>query len=390
MHLRPFRLALVSDMLEERWFSMDLVTDMLFDQLSTSYQGICSVCQIRPALKRFSSATRFTANSSGAWMFDRLLNRHVSYPRLLRPKIREFDLFHVIDHSYANLVNQLPAERTVVTCHDLDAFQTILEPRPGTRANILRFVMGQALKGMQKAAHTIFDTHVVRNTAVHQGLVTAARSSVVPIGVHPSCSTVPKREAEQKAAELLNANGRRPVLLHVGSTIPRKRIDVLLQVTAQVACTFPEVILVRVGGGLTNEQKQLAEDLKVARRIVELPYLDRDVLAAVYRCADVVLQPSEAEGFGLPVVEAMACGCAVVASDLEVLREVGGSAASYCPVGDVERWAGTVVEVLEEALRRPHERQQRQQLAAAHAAGFSWAETTKRVVEIYEQVMKRG
>ena len=67
-----------------------------------------------------------------------------------------------------------------------------------------------------------------------------------------------------------------------------------------------------------------------------LPFVDRRVLAAVYRRVALLLQTSDREGFGLPVAEAMTCGTPVVASDLPALREVGGPAATYCPVGDVD------------------------------------------------------
>ena len=62
-------------------------------------------------------------------------------------------------------------------------------------------------------------------------------------------------------------------------------------------------------------------------------------LAEVYRRAPVVLIPSGAEGFGLPVIEALACGAAVVASDIPALREAGGPAAAFVPVGDVGAWS---------------------------------------------------
>ena len=68
-----------------------------------------------------------------------------------------------------------------------------------------------------------------------------------------------------------------------------------------------------------------------------MPLLDRDELADLYRRAALVLLPSDREGFGLPVVEAMACGTPVVASDIPALREIGGDAAAYCAPGDVHR-----------------------------------------------------
>ena len=70
-----------------------------------------------------------------------------------------------------------------------------------------------------------------------------------------------------------------------------------------------------------------------------MPFLEPAVLAALYRRAALVLMPSEAEGFGLPLVEAMACATPVIASDIPVLREVGAEAAVYCAVADVPAWS---------------------------------------------------
>ena len=81
--------------------------------------------------------------------------------------------------------------------------------------------------------------------------------------------------------------------------------------------------------------------------------LTRAELAEVYRRAAVVLVPSEAEGFGLPVIEALACGAAVVASDIPALREAGGPAAVYAPVGDVGAWADAVAKVLADPAAAP-------------------------------------
>jgi glycosyltransferase involved in cell wall biosynthesis len=238
---------------------------------------------------------------------------------------------------------------------------------------------------MQKAAHTIFVSRAVREAALRLRLVCESKSSVIPMGVHPSCTPLSNEEADRRAYRLLEGAGRRPLLLHVGSVVPRKRIDVLLQVTAQVSGVLPDTVLVRVGGNLTEEQRRLAIKLGIEGRVVELPYLDRDVLAAVYRRADLVLQPSDAEGFGLPLVEAMACGCPVMASDLPVLREVGGAAALYCPVGDVKRWSEQVIQFLQSSCGGPSE--EMQDAMARQAAKFGWVETTRQVVQIYEQLV---
>jgi glycosyltransferase involved in cell wall biosynthesis len=81
--------------------------------------------------------------------------------------------------------------------------------------------------------------------------------------------------------------------------------------------------------------------------------LSRAQIASLYRTASVVVLPSEAEGFGLPVIEALACGAAVVASDIPVLREVGGEAVLYSPVGEVGQWESMVSKVLDDPASAP-------------------------------------
>src|SRR4029079_5160360 len=96
--------------------------------------------------------------------------------------------------------------------------------------------------------------------------------------------------------------------------------------------------LVRVVDPFTAAQASMAQQLGVADAIVHLPFLERGELAALYRRASLVLLPSEREGFGLPVVEALACGTPVVASDIAALVEVGGGAVTHCDPDAVGCW----------------------------------------------------
>ena len=128
------RLAVVADFLEEGWPSMDLVAEMLCQELKTNYEAVLSgeyVCaRYHRRVTRLPGlgGTRFSMN------VDRILNRMWDYPRFLRRRRTQFDLFHIADHSYSQLVHALPADRTGVYCHDLDAFRCLLDraryPRP--------------------------------------------------------------------------------------------------------------------------------------------------------------------------------------------------------------------------------------------------------------------
>jgi glycosyltransferase involved in cell wall biosynthesis len=135
----------------------------------------------------------------------------------------------------------------------------------------------------------------------------------------------------------------------------------------------------------SRDQHKSIERLGLAGSLVGLHGLDRRQIAALYRTAAVLLLPSGAEGLGLPLIEALACGGVVVASNLPVLREVGGAAAVYCPVGDVAAWAETVGRLLAEPGTAPA-----RPVRLAQASRFTWANHARIIVEAYRRLLEQG
>jgi glycosyltransferase involved in cell wall biosynthesis len=363
---------------------MDLAADLLVDGLAR-YGGGFAPERLQPTMpRRFS---RIIPGRLGR-NIDRAGSRHTAYPAWLKQRTKGVDLFHVVDHSYAHLVHALPSDRTVVTCHDLDAFRSLLEPEREPRPRWFRLMMLRVLQGMQSAARVVCDSEAVRDEIVRRELVPSERVSVVPLPVHPAFSAEPDAAGDAEAARLLGAaSPDAPEILHVGSTAPRKRIDFLLRVFAEVHRADPRVRLVRAGGPLTAEQRRLASELGIAGALVELPRMDAATLAAVYRRAALVLLPSEREGFGWPVAEALACGTPVVASDLAVLREVGGDAAVYRPADDVELWADEVLGLLWERASDPARWAERRERALRRAARFTLRAYVEGVTDVYRAVL---
>jgi glycosyltransferase involved in cell wall biosynthesis len=378
------RIAIIADYLEEGWPSMDLVADMLGDCLRREHAASVDASLVRPALRRRASRLPGLGRFRPATTFDRLANRLWDYPRHVAGLVERYDVFHLVDHSYAQLVHRLPASRTLVTCHDTDTFRSVLEPERERRSAAFRAMTRHILDGLRKAGHIACDTAATRDALVSLAGVPPGRTSVVHNGPHPSCTPAHEPTADAEAGRLLAPSEGIP-LLHVGSSIARKRIDVLLRVFAAVREARAEVRLVRVGGPLTASQRALARDLGVADAVLALPFLDRATLAAVYRRSALVLLPSDREGFGLPVLEALACGTPVVASDIEALREVGGDAVTYCPVGDVACWRASILELLQ-ARRRPAEWAARRDAGIARAAAFSWSRYTSEIAALYRRL----
>jgi glycosyltransferase involved in cell wall biosynthesis len=134
----------------------------------------------------------------------------------------------------------------------------------------------------------------------------------------------------------------------------------------------------------------MVQDLGLADRVAVAGFVDERTLAALYRRAAIVLHPSEREGFGLPLLEALACGTPVVASDLPVLREVAADAADYCPVGDIAAWTRTVSALLAERGRDRARWHARRQAGRARARLFSWSAFASRMVGLYETLGAAG
>jgi glycosyltransferase involved in cell wall biosynthesis len=177
-------------------------------------------------------------------------------------------------------------------------------------------------------------------------------------------------------------------LLHVGSTIPRKRIDILLRVFALISKEVPDVRLVRVGGEFTAEQTCLMSSLGVEGKVIAIPAVPISTLKVIYKRAALLLQPSDAEGFGLPVIEAMACGCPVVASDLPMLREAGGIAAEYCAVGETDVWKASVLALLRERETEPERWDLRRDEARRQASKFTWSNHVREAIGVYQRILE--
>jgi glycosyltransferase involved in cell wall biosynthesis len=382
---QPIRAAILCDMAEEGWPSMDLVGDMLSRNLAEHCGLEVAATQVRPRMQRY--LTRFLGPNSGlAWNADRFMNRFAVYPRWLRANCDHYDLFHLVDHSYSQLIHYLPPGRTVVTCHDLDTFRCLLEPEREKRPAWFRAMSQRILSGLQMAAHVITVSAATRDELLRHHLVAEQRITVIANGVDSLCSADPSPTSDAAAAKLLGMADGIPLLLSVGSTIQRKRLDVLLRVFAKVRSEFPEARLVRVGG-LTPELVRLAKVLGVENAVTVVRSLDRQTLAAVYRQAWLLLHTADAEGFGLPVIEAMACGCPVVASDLPVLREAGGAAACYCAVADEEAWHEMVCRLLRQRTRQSGDWEIRRRQALAWATRFSWAENARQTAAVYQRLV---
>jgi glycosyltransferase involved in cell wall biosynthesis len=374
------RLGVVRDFRVEQWPSMDLCADQLLAHLPGTVPGVAAADLEAPFRRRFERLP-LVGHRPVAFNADRAYNRHVVLPRFLRRRAAGFDLFHVVDHTYAHAVLALPPGRAGVYCHDLDAFRSLLEPDKDPRPWLFRWLARRTLRGLRAAAVVFHNSRDVGRQLVETGLVPAEKLVHAPLGVAAEFAPDAAGPVELPAPGL----PERPFLLHVGSHIPRKRIDVLLDVFAAVGKRLPGLGLVQVGPPWPPRYAGQVERLGLEAGVRKFAALTRGQLAELYRRAAAVLVPSEAEGFGLPVVEALACGATVVASDIPVLREVGGDAVVFRPVADVPAWADAVTQVVTDPASGPP-----RDTRLSQAARYSWREHARVIGEAYLNLLADG
>lgn len=290
------------------------------------------------------------------------------------------DVLHIVDHGYADLLLQLPAERTIITCHDLTPIEAAISGAAfGSTSRLATTRLRLTMRLFSDAAHIVCVSEATRDSVLRLARTDPARTSVVRSGVHPRFAPLsPKRRAELRA-ELPPADC---LLLTVSSSLPRKNTPTTLRVLHRLREQGRDVVLLRVGPELSPADQLLADRLGVDRSIVGLGRVPDAELVEAYGVADAMLFPSLHEGFGWPVVEAMACGTPVVTSDIAVLRETAGDAALLAGATDVQGLSAAICSLVDEPAVAARQRER----GLRRAASLSWEATASGYATIYRAV----
>jgi glycosyltransferase involved in cell wall biosynthesis len=261
----------------------------------------------------------------------------------------------------------VPSGRTVVTCHDL-----------------IPSFFPEYLAGVGRAGQALAYRHFLRRLAGAQLVLTPSHETaddvVAQVGVDPARVRVVPWGPPEPATPLGPAP-EGPYVLYAGAIEPHKNAALAVEAIAR---TRPGIRLVMTGTWSARRLERLrtaAERAGAGGRVDWMGLVSPERLAAVRAAALAALVPSRKEGFGLPVLEAMAAGVPVLASDTPALREVGGDAPIFLPANDPSAWTEAIATLASDpAMREAHAK------AGLRRAGtFSWRRTAEAVAAAHRE-----
>ena len=290
---------------------------------------------------------------------------------------RRLDLLHSIDF----IPPQRGARKHLITIHDLNF---IYFPQFLT-AESKRYYNDQIQWAVGHADHITADSDATRQDVIGQLKVDPAKITTVYLAANPLYNQAYSQA--EIAATLAQHNLPRGFILCVGTLEPRKNIPMLLRaykvMREETAVDIP-LILVGSKGWIYDEIFATIEQLGLSDQVRHLSGIYDRQLAHLYHAAGVLVTPSHYEGFGLPALEAMHCGCPVIVSDRGSLPEVVGAAGLRLEPDDVSGWAEALTRVLNDsALRDTMVAQGKTQ-----AATFTWPRTASQMLDLYEKVSR--
>ncbi|MBN2303015.1 MAG: glycosyltransferase family 4 protein [Anaerolineae bacterium] len=287
-------------------------------------------------------------------------------------------LYHATDFT---LPPVLPGTRTLLTVHDLSFVRA-----PETSTPVLKAYLDRVVpRSVRRAAHVLADSQATKDDLVELYGTSPDKITVLLSGVGARFKPVTDQAARQAARQRYDIPGN-PYVLSIGTVQPRKNYARLIEALAALGPAYTDTHLVIVGGRgwLDSPIYRAVDDFGMAGRVHFTGFVQDEDLPALYSDACCLAYPSLYEGFGFPVLEAMACGTPVVTSTISSMPEVAGDAALMVDPYDVEALTDALRQLLvcdslhaADMVARGFEQ----------AARFTWARVAQQLRAVYERVL---
>jgi glycosyltransferase involved in cell wall biosynthesis len=312
-----------------------------------------------------------TLSSDKYWRFQTLL-AHLFH--------RSQDLLYGsvdIFHATSNLLPNLSQIGTVFTLHDL-----IFQLYPTTHTRLNRWFLSLMMPiFLRKADHVIAVSNTTANDAIRLYNLNQDKMSVIYEGIAPHFQPVTDERRLQKI-RIHYALPQR-FIFFVGTLEPRKNLPNLIRAFAAAKLDEVKLIIAGKKGWMYQSIFDLVQELGLERDIQFIGFVPDEDLPVLYSLAEAFVFPSLYEGFGLPVLEAMACGTPVITSNVSSLPEIAGDAALLIDPLNVEDLSIAMCRLTNDAGLR----QEFSQRGLRQASQFSWQRAAAQTLDVYRHVL---
>jgi len=282
---------------------------------------------------------RLRPSSSGLGKWLGYCDRFLFFPQALRAAASQADVLHICDHGSAMYALRLTNIPVIVTCHDMHAVLGAVGEVPDCPASALgRILQSWICRGLRRADCVACVSNATLADA-QRLLGKRTNLRVVLNALNYPFRQLSTDETERRLARIPGLD--QPFILHVGSNLTRKNREGAMRAFA-LASDGIDLRLVFAGQALGPGLIRLADQLHIRGRISSVVKPGIEVIEALYNRALALIFPSRYEGFGWPPIEAQACGCPVVASNIPPLLEAVGQSALLHSVGDEQGMASSI------------------------------------------------
>lgn len=358
-------------------FSMDVYAEGLISGFRTR-QPDWKIVELRPkAVDRRSRSVSVRATKAH--------ERFWNFPK--RVQQQSADIYHIVDHSDAHIVRWIKKKNkpVVVTCHDLINYFYPQNLQGSVRLPFISDRLWRSAVEAMQLADTIIA--VSSTTAKDVGKLLNVESNrvvVVPNAVDPAFTPASTEEI-QAFRQQLNVPPRTFCCLNVGSNHPRKNVSAILQAIYLLKQQNVPVQFWKISGTFNPDQEAFIQEHDLSNDIRRLDNVDDTTLRQAYSAADVLVAPSFHEGFGLTLLEAMACGTPVLTSNVSAMPEVAGEAGLLVNPNATQE----IADCLQRLYKDPSLQQQLSIKGLERTQRFSWDNAAGDIAEIYKELLKK-
>lgn len=288
----------------------------------------------------------------------------------IKNKLPFYSLYHFANQNLSFMINK---NFSIVTCHDI---APLFCPTNLFELSIRKYLY----RGLKLANLIIADSHSTKNDLIKKYNINKNKIEVIYLGVDHNIYYPQNNKEFLRKKWNLPIDGK--ILIHVGVEKWRKNVFNIIKALKILQRNLKNIYLVRIGIK-SNKIEKLINKLNLEKIVIYYQNLKEEELAELYNACDLLVFPSFYEGFGLPVLEAMACGLPAVVSNLSSLPEITNNNSFYCDPFYPENIAEKIFKILSDKDLYNYFRDK----GLNHIKNFSWEKCANQVWEIYQRII---